>query len=170
MNSTIKMLFLFITFFAATNIVDAQKIGYVNSQALLAELNEVKQARSSLETFQKQLQSKGQKMLETFQAEYKRIAAKVENGELSPKQQEEEGQKLKDKETEIAKYEADMQKQIVQKEQTLLKPILDRVNQAIEDVAKADGYQFILDASQGSIIYADDSADITPKVKSKLGI
>ena len=56
------------------------------------------------------------------------------------------------------------------KRETLLKPILDKVNNVINEVAKSNGYSMILDSSTGVILYAEESADITAQVKAKLGI
>ena len=45
-----------------------------------------------------------------------------------------------------------------------------KVNQAIKDIAAEDGYTYIFDTSLGIILYADESTDLTEKVKSRLGI
>lgn len=148
---------------------DAQKFGYINSKALLAEMPEVKQANSNLEALQKQLQKRGQQMLQTLQTNYQELQRKEQQGELSPKQLEEEAKLLKQKEEELAKFEQDMQKQLVEKENQLLQPILEKVNTAIRAVASENSYTYIFDASLGFILYADESSDVTNLVKAKLG-
>lgn len=151
------------------NQADAQKFGYINSKALLAEMPEVKQANSNLEALQKQLQKRGQQMLTTLQTNYQDLQRKEQQGELSPKQLDEEAKVLKQKEEELAKFEQDMQKQLLEKENQLLQPILEKVNTAIRTVASENGYTYIFDASLGFILYADESADVTNLVKAKLG-
>lgn len=148
----------------------AQKFGYLNSNAILAEMPEVQQANANLDALRKQLQKKGQQMLQNLQTKYQDVQQRVERGELSPKQQEEEGQKLQAEEQNIAKFEQDMISQLKTKEAELLQPILDKVNDAIAAVAKEDGYTYIFDSSVGILLYADDSTDVSDKVKSKLGI
>lgn len=148
---------------------DAQKFGYLNSKALLAEMPEVKQANSNLEALQKQLQKRGQQMLQTLQTNYQELQRKEQQGELSPKQLEEEAKLLKQKEEELGKFEQDMQKQLVEKENQLLQPILEKVNTAIRAVASENGFTYIFDASLGFILYADESTDVTNLVKAKLG-
>lgn len=150
--------------------VNAQKFGYLNSAALLAELPEVKQADANLESLQKQLQKKGQQMLEELQRKYQSVDARQKSGELSPKQVESEAAKLKDEEGKLARYEQDMVKQIQSKREELLKPIIDKVNAAIASVAKDNGYNYILDSSGGMLLYATDDDDVTSLVKTKLGI
>ncbi len=170
MKSIIKTGILLIAIFSLASTVQAQKFGYVNSAAILAELPEVKQADANLEALQKQLQKKGQGMVELLQKDYVAIQQKIERGELSPKQQEEEGKKLETRQQEIQKFDQKMQQSIMTKREELLKPILDRVNTAIQDVAKEDGFQFIFDYSAGIILYAEESQDVSTKVKAKLGI
>jgi outer membrane protein len=56
------------------------------------------------------------------------------------------------------------------KGQELLKPITEKADKAIQDVAKEKNYSYILDVSAGSIIYALPSDNIIGEVKTKLGI
>ncbi len=170
MNTLIKKASLFIAFVCMVSLVQAQKFGYINSQALLAEMAEVKEARTNLETLQKQLRTKGENMLKDLEAKFTTIQQQVERGELSPKQQEEQGQLLRAEEAKIAQYEQDMIKKIQEKETTLLQPILDRVNTAIKDVANENGYTFIFDQAAQIILYAEDSSNVTNLVKAKLGM
>ena len=170
MSTLFKIVIFAALTFAFTGIAQSQKIGYLNSVVLLQEIPEVKQANANLEALQKQLQKKGQGMVEELQKKYAEIQRKEQQGELSPKQMEEEAIKIREEENKIAQYEQDMQKQISEKQQTLLQPILDRVNTMIADVAKEHGYKYILDASSGVILFADDSDDITELVKGKLGV
>ncbi len=165
-----KMGAMLIVLLCMVTAVQAQKFGYVNSQALLAEMSEVKQARSELETLEKQLRAKGQSMLTALQTKYQETQQKVERGELSPKQQEEAGAKLRAEEAEIGKYEQEMVQKIQQKEATLLQPILDRVNNAIKEVAEENGYTFIFDASTSILLYAQENSDLSDMIKTKLGI
>lgn len=151
-----------------TVAVQAQKFGYINSSALLVDLPEVKQAESDLEAFSKQLQKKGQDMVAKFQTDVQAFQKKVEAGELSPKQQDEEEKRLEAVRAELGKYEQDMTTQIQTKRETLLKPIYDKVNEAIKAVATEGGYQYVFD--QGVLLYFEASSDISAAVKKKLGI
>lgn len=145
-------------------------IGYVNSVALLSELPEVKAADSQLEALQKQLQKQGQTMVESFQVKYQELAKKEQNGELSPKQSEEEGQKLKDEEAKIVAFEQEMTAKIQEKREALYKPILDKINAAINLVSVEKGLKYVFDSTTGIILYSDESNDITPLVKAKLSL
>ncbi|MBK6947247.1 MAG: OmpH family outer membrane protein [Haliscomenobacter sp.] len=163
-NSALAMAFLTLALVGA----QAQKFGYVNSAALIAELPEVKQADATIEALQKQLQKKGQEMVQKFQADYAEVQRKADNGELSPKQQEEEAKRLEAEQTKIEQFEQESMQQIQAKRNELLKPIYDKVNQAMKEVAEENGFQFIFD--QSVLLYFDPTADATPLIKKKLGI
>ena len=145
---------------------EAQKFGYVDSQTILAEMPEVKQADANLEALQKQLQKKGQGMVEKLQNDYLAIQKKVEQGLLSPQQQQEEGKKLEERQMEIAKFEQDMVSQLDKKRNELLEPIYKKVNDAIAAVAKEQGYQMIFE--KGVLLYTEPGQDLSAAVKAKL--
>ena len=146
----------------------AQKVGYVNSQSIISELPDVKAADLTVEALQKQLQKKAQEMVEKFQADYAEVQRKVENGDLSPKQQEEEGKRLETRQAELGQLEQDSYKQIQDKRNELLRPIYDRVNEAIKAVAEENGFLMLVD--QAVLLYSDPSADATALVRKKLGL
>lgn len=147
--------------------VNAQKFGFVNSQTILAEMPAVKQADADIEALQKQLQKKGQNMATQFQKDVEALQQKVERGELSPKQQQEESAKLENRQKEISKFEQEMANQLQEKRSEWLKPIYDKVNTAISDVAKENGFFMIFDVA--ILLYADDALDVSKLVKAKLG-
>lgn len=150
--------------------IQAQKFGYTNSNELLAELQEVKAANSSIQTFQEQLQKQGRARVEALQAKYEKLQKQEKAGELSPKQLNEEADRLKKEEEDLAKLEQEMVQKVQEKKATTLQPILDRVNKAIQDVAKEQGIAYVFDSSAGMLLYADDKLDITAAVKTKLGM
>lgn len=172
MKTILKLSVFAFMMFAVSFNADAQKFGYMNSTVLLAEMPEVKQADANLEVLKKQLTKRGQEMLQSLQTKYQDLAKKEQQGELSPKQTEVEAQKLREEEAKIVEYEKDMQQQLITKRETLLAPIVEKVNQAIQEVAKENGFNYIFDARQdfGILLYADESTDVTSLVKSKLGI
>lgn len=150
--------------------INAQKFGYINSAELFQEIPEVKEAQANLETYQSQLQKQGQAMLTAYQTEGQALQQKQQQGELSPKALEVEAQKLKNKEVEIAKFQQESEQKIMKKNETLFKPIRDKIQAAIDAVAKENGYAYVFDYSAGVLIYADASTDVTPLVKAKLGM
>ncbi len=170
MRKAIYGSFLLVVAVCVASVAHAQKIGYTNSQALLAGLPEVKQADSQIEAFQTQYQKRGEEKVKLFQAKYADLAQKEKSGILSPKQLEEEGKKLEEDKAGIQKLEQEMQTEVQKRRETLYQPILAKVNTAIDEVSKEKGFQFIFDAGTGIVLFADPANDATPFIKAKLGI
>ncbi|MEE9438904.1 MAG: OmpH family outer membrane protein [Saprospiraceae bacterium] len=170
MNKMIKSLLFTMVFAAMTVSMQAQKFGYINSQELIAQLPEVKEANSNIETLKKQLQKKGQDMITALQAKYADLQKKQANGELSPKQLEVEAAKLKSEETSLGQFEQTSQERIFKKSEELLSPIQEKINNAIKEVAADNGYTYIFDSSLGLVLYADPGTDVSNMVRAKLGL
>ena len=149
-----------------TVAAQAQKFGYLNSQAILANMPEVKEMNSNLKVLGEQLQKKGKQMYEEYQKELAAAQQKEAQGELAPIDKEKISKNLEVKQNEILAYEKDMQKQLAEKEQKLIEPILEKINSAIEAVAKEKGLTMVFE--QGVLLYADESMNINDEVKAKL--
>lgn len=154
----------------ATVALSAQKFGYINSQQLIQQIPQVKEAQAELETLQKQYEKELESKALSLQTKYQALGRKQEQGEISPKQFEVENAALEQERLSIAKYQQEIQGNLAQKNEDLLKPIRDKINTAINDVAKEGGYTYIFDQSNGLILYAEDSADVGNLVKAKLGL
>lgn len=144
------------------------KLGHINSNDLM----QIMPGRDSAQTvLQKEVQDL-EATLKTMQGEMeKRYNEYMENQagwtELirNTKQRE-----IQDMGARIEEFRENAQKQLQERESTLLKPIIDRAKKAIEDVAREGGYTYILDAGTAAVLYSQDSDDIMPLVKKKLGL
>ncbi len=144
------------------------KLGHINSNDLM----QIMPGRDSAQTvLQKEVQDL-EATLKTMQGEMeKRYNEYMENQagwtELirNTKQRE-----IQDMGARIQEFQENAQKQLQERESTLLKPIIDRAKKAIEDVAREGGYTYILDAGTAAVLYSQDSDDIMPLVKKKLGL
>ena len=87
----------------------------------------------------------------------------------------------RDKENELAqleeniqKFQTDAQSSLQKKEADLVGPVNAKIGNAIEEVAKENGYTFIINPQlQGSVdilLYVDEKYDISLLVLKKLGI
>lgn len=170
MNTSMTKILTFAFLLVASLQLQAQKFGYINSQELIQNMAEVKEANANIETYKTQLQKKGEEMVKKLQTKYQSLEQKRAQGELSPKQLEVEAQTLQSEEVKIAQFEQESQQQIIDKSETLLKPIRDKIQNAINEVAAENGFQYIFDASLGIILYADDTTDVSTQVKAKLGM
>lgn len=170
MNKILKSLLFTIALVAVTVSAQAQKFGYINSQELISQLPEVKEANAKIETLKKQLQKKGQDMLTALQTKYTGLQKKQSEGLLSPKEIEVEAAILKEEETKLGSFEQTSQQKIYEKSEELLAPIQGKINNAIKEVATDNGYTYIFDSSLGLVLYADPGTDVSSLVKVKLGL
>ena len=148
----------------------AQKFGYLNSVALLSELAEVKQADSNLKAFQTQLTKRGQEMVKELQEKAAELERKKEQGLISPKDYQDQAAKLQEEEAKIASYEKEVYDKLAKKREEEYKPILERVNTAMQDVAKENGFLMVFDSGSQILLYGDQTLDLSPMVKAKLGL
>lgn len=156
--------------FLAINDATAQKFGYVDSQAIIEKMPEVKEANSNIETFRTQLQKRGQEMFQALQNKVQELQRRESQGEISPKALDVEMQKLKTEENQILQFEQESQQKIFEKSESLLSPIRDRIQTAIDEVAAENGYTYIFDFSTGFVLYADSSTNVNTLVMAKLGM
>ena len=77
---------------------------------------------------------------------------------------------LQDLEARIREYQQSAQEKIGKKKEELYKPILEKADKAIKEVAKEKGYDYVFDASGGALLYAKEGDNLLPMVKAKLGI
>lgn len=150
----------------------AQKFGYVNSAQVMSQLPEVKEANSSLEVFQKQYEARLKSMIEEYQTKGMELQKKVQQGDIAPKQQEIEAKALQDLETNIGALEQEMRQKVAEKQESLIAPIIQKMQDAIDAVALDGGYQYIFDASPGNgiLLYAEEELNVTKMVMTKMGI
>lgn len=153
--------------------VEAQavlKLGHVNKQEILTLMPETDSAQKKLDKVAKDLQDQMEKMQVEFNKKYEDYMANASNwSELIRNTKETELQEMNQR---IQNFQNVAQQDIQQQQAKLFKPILDKLNTAISDVAKEGKFTYIFDISQGSFVVfqSADSQDITPLVKKKLGI
>lgn len=165
----IFLLFSFITL--AVFAAPAQKYAHLNFGLLVSGLPEVKAADTELEAYQKQLTAKGEEMAKAWQEKAQAFAQKAQSGEMAPVEQQKQQAALEKEREEILGYEEEINAKMQQKRQELLKPIIDKAEAAIKEVAQENGYLMIFDTSVfNSILFAQDTDDVLPLVKAKLGI
>ncbi len=171
MRRTVKTIILSLVAFAAVaQAQPAQKIGYLNAQAILADMSEMKEADSKLEAFAKQMTAKDSIMVIAFQAKVKDVQAKQEQGIIAPVELEKKKKELEEEQAKIQQFEAQMQQDLAKKRQEYYQPVLDRVNKAIAEVAKENAFTYVIDLTAGSLLYADEKNDLQNMVRKKLGL
>lgn len=162
------VLFLACSLLIGNSVFAQVKFGYINSDELLSIMPEVRKADSSLQLFAKsyqdQLEEMGkeyQRKVQDFQGQEKNMTEAVKEVKIKEIQQLEER---------IQSTQQSAQEKVARKKEELYSPILEKADKAIKEVAKANNYDYVFDASRGNILYAKESDNILPLVKTKLGI
>ena len=165
-----KSLLLIATLFALTAVSTAQKVGHMNLGNLLASMPEAGRADSTLVLYQKQESMKGDTLAKLFQAEYKVFVEAYNAGTLSSIQTQKRQEDLQKKQEVLKAYaqEVDQKVEILRKQ--LLQPILLKIDDAIKLVGKENNFSVIFDTSNGAMLFAQESEDVTALVKKKLEI
>ncbi len=155
---------VFSTGLTAQNI----KIGHIDSYEVIQAMPELKEAQNTLQKFAKELEDAMAGMTKELQDKYKDYQAKYES--LSAVIRKSREDELQDLQRRIELFRSNAQVELQQKEHDLQQPIIDKVQQAIEEVGRENNFTYILDAAPGNgILYKSPSAiDVTPLVKKKL--
>jgi outer membrane protein len=146
------------------------KFGHINSGNLLAMLPESKAADAELDKLQKKLVAKGDSMVADFRNQYEKYMKLASEGTLTQIQQKAKEAELQQQQQTLQNYEQVIKVEVGKKRETLLKPILEKVDLAIQAVGKEEGFYMIFDESTGAMMYSQPSSDILPQVKKKLGL
>ncbi len=145
------------------------KFGHINSQELLKAMPENDSAQAQLQRYAKQLQDQ----MDELQVEYNRKLQdyQAQQGQLTDLIRKTKEQELMNLQKNIQDFQAAAQQEMQKKQQELLQPIIDKANNAIKEVARENGFIYIFDVAGGLVLYySEQSVDILPMVKKKLGI
>lgn len=167
MKQLLKISLLALVMMSASLATQAQKIAVVDTDALLAASPEVKRANSQLSALKKQFEKRLQGKYEAMQNKYASAMQRAQAGTLSKNDETTISAELQKMQEDIAKSEQQMQSDLLKKEEEYLKPILEKLRANIKSVAKAKGFDYVVNIN--SMISFPDSSDITAAVKAKLG-
>jgi len=168
-RNIICLLFVVISGFAFAQ--QAAKFGYVDTDYILGQIPEYKAAQSELDktsiNWQKEIETKFQEIDKLFKA--LQADAILLTDDMKKKRENE----IMNKENEVKalqKQRFGVDGELFKKRQELVKPIQDKIYNAIKVVAEKKGFGFILDKSgQVSILYANSKYDISDEVLVQLG-
>ena len=147
------------------------KIGYADVDYIFSQLPESKAIEAELKSTQTQLKNQIDAKYAEFQKKLADYNANL-NTMLDAVRTNTE-RELQQMQQNIEKLQADAQTTIQTKQTQLMDPVYKKVGKGIEDVAKENGYTFILNQQIGGldvILYGDDNMDISDLVLKKLGV
>lgn len=167
-----KILILATCFLLVASVSHAQRYAVIDTKYILDKLPEYKDAQKLLDQFSEQWQQEvdqKQALMDKMYKEYE--AEQVMLSDVLKKKREDElynkEKELRDLQKKRFGFEGDLFK----KRQELIKPIQDRVYNAVQKLAVEKQYDFILDKSEGiTVIFADPKLDRSEDVLKELGV
>lgn len=167
-----KILFVLLILLGGMYAVNAQRYAIVDSKYILEKLQDYRDAQKKLDDFSAQWQKEIDQKQTTLDRMYKEYEAEqvMLTDELKKKREDQLfnlEKELRDLQRRRFGFEGDLFK----KRQELIKPVQDRVYNAIQKIAVQRSYDFILDKSEGiTVIFADPKLDKSEDVLRELGV
>jgi outer membrane protein len=147
---------------------NAQKIAHISLDSLISVMPETKVATQAVQDYAKQLETQVTAMQTELQSKYEDYQTKQKDmPELVRASKEKE---LNDLNQRIQDFQQQAQTDYQKKSAELSKPVYEKAKKAIDQVAKENGFKYVLDTSTGMVIYNEPADDIFNLVVKKLGI
>ncbi len=163
---------ILLIFFVFNSNLFAQKFGYVNSEFILNNMKEYKEAMSEIESLSKAWEKEISDMY--IEIEKKEIELKTEEILLTKEMFEDKRQKLDEEWKEIKNYQQKVfgfEGLYFLKKKELIQPIQDIIFEAVERVAKKNRLEIIFDeSSEPVLLYTNPIHDYTDYVLEDLGL
>ncbi len=168
MKKIIFSLFLLIS----TSSLFGQKYAYIDSDYILESVPEYKEAKNKLdklaERWTKEIEER-YAILKTKKDNFAREEVLLPTEEKQKRK--DEVAKMEIEAMEVQKLRFGVKGDYFQKRQELVKPIQDKIFDAMQEVALKKNYTFVFDkANQSNLVYADPKMDISDVVLKEMGI
>lgn len=173
MNNMKKVLVLLVMAIGlSTTTATAQKYSVIDSEYILDNLNDYQRAQDKLDQYSKQWQKEIDAKIQEVERLYKSYQAEAVMLSDEMKQTREDEIIRKEKEAkELQKARFGFEGELFKKRQELVKPVQDKVYNAVQKIAKQKGYDIIFDKSSDlSIFYSIPKVDISDDILLDLGV
>ena len=146
------------------------KFGHINSDELIQSMPEYDSATVKLEKFRKELLNALDLMTVEFNT--KNESYQKESKNLSDIVKQTKEQELIDMQKRIQDFQGNAQQQLQNKQTEVFQPIYVKVDKAIKDIGKENGFLYVFDVAKGALLYFDEakSINVLSLVKTKLGL
>jgi outer membrane protein len=157
-----------LAFTAVAGVAQAQKIAYVNTQALMEVAPGKAAADSALAKESEGYRAQLQKMQDSLNSMFTNYTKKEPT--LTAAQKETQQKAIQGFETTVQAKQLQLEQQFAQRRNEVYAPITEAVKKVLDDIRAEDGYAIILanDPGQSPIVSADKNLDITDRVVARL--
>jgi len=167
---SIAMVIMVIALTGQSAMAQNFKFGHINSDELIQTMPEYDSATVKLEKFRKELVNALELM--SVELNTKNDTYQKESKLLSDIVKQTKEQELIDMNKRIQDFQTNAQTQLQSKQTEVFQPIYAKVDKAIKEVGKENGFLYVFDVAKGALLYFDEakSINILPLVKTKLGL
>ena len=165
MKNTIKVFVLVALTLAAMSVSAQVKLGHIETQKLIQAMPEWTAAQKTFEEEQKKVNTELNGLREQFQTKLAEYSEKMKT--YSEATTEEELQGLQQR---IQRFQETAMAQLEKTQNDLMQPVMEKALNAIKEVGKENGFTYIFDMNAGILYAAENSQDVLPLVKKKLGL
>lgn len=168
MKNTIKVFVLVALTLAAMSVSAQVKLGHIETQKLIQAMPEWTAAQKTFEEEQKKVNTELNGLREQFQTKLAEYSEKMKTySEAMRATTEEELQGLQQR---IQRFQETAMAQLEKTQNDLMQPVMEKALNAIKEVGKENGFTYIFDMNAGILYAAENSFDVLPLVKKKLGL
>jgi outer membrane protein len=143
------------------------KIGTISLAELIPTMPEYKKADTAMNEFNNALQQQYQDLVNEYQQQQALLTSK-DTAKYTSAQLEIKRKDLSDLLSKLQNWQTTGQQMAQQKQQELMTPIQKKALEAIQAVAKENGYSYVI--SKDQLLVSPPADDILPLVKKKLGL
>ena len=162
-----KKIFVIAVLALLTLSASAQKIAQVNFSELVQLMPEADQARETMAAASKEADETYKTMVEEFQSKYQQYQQKQSTWTPSIKESKE--RELSDMQQRIQDFQQSVSQELQEQQSTLMAPIYQKAQEAVQKIAKDRGVDVLFDASS-ALYYSDAIIDITAEARKALNI
>lgn len=145
------------------------KIGFINSEDILQEYQGT---RTAMDTFNRDVEGWNREATER-KRELDELGREI-SGQAPMLSDEKRREREQDYQRKLTEYDQFVQSiwgpqgLVVKRNEEILRPIVARIQTILARIGSEEGFDLILDAADGNIVYADQALDLTSRVLAEL--
>ncbi|MGM9872044.1 MAG: OmpH family outer membrane protein [Muribaculaceae bacterium] len=149
----------------------AQKFGTVDINSIIETMPEVADLQRQITEATQKYEAEFQKLVEEVNKLYTEYQQIAEDPATPQTIKDRRIQEITDRQQKVEQFRTTATQDLQRQQEQLMAPIQARMNDAIKAVGQEGGYTFIFPNEPSLILYQGvDVVDVTPAVKTKLGI
>lgn len=146
----------------------AQKFAHINSQECFQLMPEMDDVRTQMDAIVNENQEVMKSMYDEYQSKAQTYQQKASTWTAAIRESKEK--ELMEMQDRISETQQSMQQEISDIQNRLTAPVMQKLQDTLNKVAKEGGYIYVFDSSSALYIDPAQSTDLTPAVRKALGI